>query len=101
MVEGIRGVQGPAGPDKVPRKKTTSRLSSQSQPIDSVEISEGARMAGSLSRFIEFAKAAPDVRMESVAAARAHVEEGVLFTDEVIDLAAERIVQEKTRLKKG
>ena len=99
MVEGIRGLQGPTGPDKLPRKKKKSQ-SSDLTPTDSVELSEGARLAGSLTRFIQFAKAAPDVRIENVKAARAHVEQGVLFTDEVIDLAAERIVLDKTRVKK-
>jgi len=101
MVEGIRGLQGPTGPDKVPKKKARSRPSNQSQQADSVELSEGARVAGSLGRFVQFAKAAPDVRVESVSAARAHLEDGVLFTDEVIDLAAEQFLRQKTRLKKA
>jgi hypothetical protein len=100
MVEGIRGLHGATGPGKLPKKKKRQpRSSSVSQP-DSVEISEGAKMAGSLSRFIQFAQAAPDIRVESVNAARAHLEQGVLFTDEVIDLATERFVQHKTGLKK-
>lgn len=99
MVEGIRGLQGPTGPDKIPKKKKKTQ-SSGLTGTDSVELSEGARMAGSLSRFIQFAKAAPDIRVENVKAARGHVEQGILFTDEVIDLAAERIVLDKTRMKK-
>jgi len=100
MVEGIHGIQGPQGPERSSRKRKKAQPT-RSPKADTVEISEGARMAGSLSRFVQFAKAAPDIRVEHVKAARAHLEDGVLFTDEVIDLAAERFVREKTREKKG
>jgi hypothetical protein len=100
MVEGIHGIQGPQGPDRVSRKRKKDQPS-QAQPSDSVEISEGARMAGSPGRFVQFVKASPETRVEHVKAARADLEQGILFSDEVINLAAERFVEDKTRMKKG
>ena len=99
MVNPIHGVRGSSEAKPTGRKKSAPKQSSPPEG-DRVEVSEGARLAKSMTRFVHFAKSAPNVRAEAVRAARADLEKGVLFSDEVTRLAAEKFVHEQKPTKK-
>ena len=98
MVDSVSGVRGPTGPEHRPNERSASRKESAPPRADKVEISEGARLAKDLERLVQFAKSAPDVRPEAVRAARADLDGGVLFSDEVTQIVADKIVQASAEL---
>ena len=99
MVDPIRSIHGPSGTDRTRRKKSSPKQTPPPEG-DRVEISDGARLAKSLTHLVQFAKSAPDVRAEAVKSARVDLEKGILFSDEVTERAAERFIRKEKPTKK-
>lgn len=58
---------------------------------DGVRISDDARQASEVQRFVEAAKADPEVRQERVEQARAQLEQGVNSVNDVLEAVAGRL----------
>ncbi len=58
---------------------------------DGVRISDDARQASEVQRFVEAAKADPEVRQERVEQARAQLEQGVHSVNDVLEAVAGRL----------
>ncbi|GEM_PF-2361458 len=89
-IHGINGI------NKINQIKKQKQVSESKriipQKTDSVEVSDKARHMAELEKVREAVKAAPDIRIDKVNAAKEKIKNGTLISKAVINEIAERIV---------
>ena len=89
-IHGIQPVNGPQGVQ--PSNPTTA--SDQVQAPDQLEISQEAEMASQAAELIEHIQQLPDIRADRVDEIRAAIEAGTYETEERLDIAVDRLLDE-------
>ncbi|MBN2145336.1 MAG: hypothetical protein JW774_12005 [Candidatus Aureabacteria bacterium] len=94
-INGIANVSGLSGPEKIKKSglKKIESFSKEKDQADKVTISEKARLAHGEAVYINTLKTIPDVRPEAVKKAKDDMENGKLYTPEIIEKTAEAILE--------
>jgi negative regulator of flagellin synthesis FlgM len=92
-IHGIHGPQPVNGPQGVqPSNPTTA--ADQVQAPDQLEISQEAEMASQAAELVEYVHQLPDIRTDRVDEIRAAIEAGTYETEERLDIAVDRLLDE-------
>jgi negative regulator of flagellin synthesis FlgM len=92
-IHGIHGTQPVNAPQPV-ESAPASEATDQVQAADQLEISQEAEMASQAADLVEHAKQLPEIRAEQVADIKAAIESGSYETEEKINIAVERLLDE-------
>ena len=92
-IHGIHGPQPVDGPQGIqPSNPTTA--ADQVQAPDQLEISQEAEMASQAAELVEHVQQLPDIRTDRVDEIRAAIEAGTYETEERLDIAVDRLLDE-------
>ena len=92
-IHGIHGPQPVNGPQGVQASNPTA-AADQVQAPDQLEISQEAEMASQAAELVEHVQQLPDIRADRVDEIRAAIEAGTYETEERLDIAVDRLLDE-------
>jgi negative regulator of flagellin synthesis FlgM len=92
-IHGIHGPQPVNGPQGIQPSNPTS-ATDQVQAPDQLQISQEAEMASQAAELVEQVHQLPDIRADRVDEIRAAIEAGTYETEERLDIAVDRLLDE-------
>lgn len=92
-IHGINGAQPVNAPQPV-ESAPAAEATDQVQAADQLEISQEAEMASQAADLVEQVKQLPEIRADHVADIKAAIESGSYETDEKINIAVDRLLDE-------